>query len=101
MDLAALGLKANPSATARDSSFDPPSGEDYLGSKAVQEEARKMFESGGTIALGEEPDDKLLDAVLEGPDELKARAEQWTARLEGNVLVLPVRARDFRLVAIE
>jgi len=101
LDLAALGLKANPSATARDSSFDPPSGEDYLGSKAVQEEARKMFESGGTIALGEEPDDKLLDAELEGPDELKARAEQWTARLEGNVLVLPVRARDFRLVAIE
>jgi hypothetical protein len=101
LDLAALGLKATPSATSRDSSFEPPAGEDYLGSKAVAEEAKKMFESGGTISLGDKPDDKLLDAELEGPDELKAKAEQWSARLEGNVLVLPVRARDFRMVAIE
>jgi len=104
-----LGLPAEFGVRSCDSSFDPPPGEDYMPGAIKQEIAQiqsamdervlEVARSAGTLDVLLDDDGQLL---LEDPGarEATSRAE-WEPRLEGNRLLLPVRARDFRMVVLE
>jgi hypothetical protein len=110
LDPKVLGLRDGFAARDMDTTFRPPEGEDFVPGD-VGKETQKAFETmeQAMLARPEEVADatapRLADEgeiSLDDPDEVAAA--QWQAlepRVENGVLVLPVRPRDFRLVAVE
>ncbi len=105
-----LGLPPHPKVRSLDSSFEPPPGADYVPTELKKELAqiqdalddRVLGKPGETASL-----DVLLDEkgqlLLEDPDQKKTQERAaWEPRLEaGNKLILPVRAKDFRMITLE
>jgi hypothetical protein len=102
LNLAALGLD-NRKVTVKqwDTGYPPAEGEDVL-SKAQLAELKKI----------KAPVTNLLDGGAAGESEFEEEGDlieeleeseggKDTPRLEGNVLILPTRARDFRMVSVE
>ena len=99
-----LGMTGAPAVKQVDSTFDPPPGEDYRGHAAVAEEARNEMEKSLGGAMEERPgqSDEDVTALLDGAEAMAERMkEKWKPRLEGNRLELPVRAKDYRVVALD
>ena len=83
----ALGLTGTPKVRDRDTGHTPPAGEDIPTAKQLT-----ALKAEAAVGGGEAPFD--IDAFL---GEKKPNAP----RLENGVLLVPVRARDFRLVEVE
>jgi hypothetical protein len=102
LNLAALGLDNKKVAVKQwDTGYPPAEGEDVL-SKAQLAELKKI----------KAPVTNLLDGGAAGESEFEEEGDlieeleeseggKDTPRLEGNVLILPTRARDFRMVSVE
>jgi hypothetical protein len=108
LDAAALGLPEGFAARQWDSSFQPPPGEDYRGTEAAKQEAEELLEEAGAGSEllmddgGEEMDLGALEDELIDPEEKAAQERAALApRVEDGALILPVRPRDFRLIALE
>jgi hypothetical protein len=102
LDLAALGLLAKPEARALDSTFEPPAGDDFAGLASVEKEAKALLESAGVedlLGTGDKRSGQELLNELGDTDE--EHRTKWAPVLEGNVLILPVRGKDYRVVALE
>ncbi len=99
----ALSLPEQFRARNLDATFRPPPGDDYQGSQASQADAEKAGQASMDAMLSGLPDDVAkADLSLDDPDEVAARADEaLEPRLEGTTLILPVRARDYRVVALE
>ena len=80
LNRAALGLPANAVVKQWDSTYEPAAGEDLLTTKDLPK-------------VSDKPKD---DFQLEEP-----KAPVAVQKLEGDVLVLPTRAKDFRMVSVE
>lgn len=99
LDRKALGLKPDAAARDIDSGATPPAGEDYI----------KEQVAATTKNLDKDPTAVPTDGKMVNPEDLlddektKETEKQagYAPRLEGDTLVIPVRARDFRLIAIE
>jgi hypothetical protein len=105
LNLAALGLPANVKATEWDSSFEPPPGEDFHGLGNVQKESEALLEASDAMALETNVATAGQD-LLGGPladDKQTAAADRakYTPTLSNGVLTLPIRGRDFRVIALE
>jgi len=107
LDTAALGLAAAPAVRQWDSSFEPPEGDDYIPSGKVQEETRELFEK-QTDLLDDGSDDDMeftedgVEDFLAGEEAVAGRERAaLVPKIDGDVLILPVRPRDFRMVVIE
>ncbi len=99
-----LGVTGRPKLSSVDSTFDPPAGDDYHGSAAVAEQARKEMDKDIGDVMGDRPGPSEHDIteLLDGAEVAEERKrEKWLPRLDGNRLVLPVRARDYRVVTLE
>jgi hypothetical protein len=93
LDFAALGLRPNPVVRDIDSGATPPAGDDYTKTKpSVPEPGKGLREKEGDGVAGLDLDDDTAKAT--------SRAKAYSPHLEGNILVLPVHARDFRLLSI-
>ncbi len=108
IDKRALGLPDQPQATSRDRTFGPPPGEDFGGAGQAAAEARALQEdrisdlAGGA---GRQRDPLLaldIDDLLADPEEQAAAQQQAMApRWEDGRLLVPVRARDYRVISLE
>lgn len=111
LNLKTLGLRDQPSARSLDSSFNPPMGADFTPAEYSPKEREKLLGESGTKIreglAGESRRDELDElakenVALEDPDAAKARqAGEVAPRLEGAVLLVPVRGRDYRVITIE
>lgn len=106
LDLKALGLGASPRVKAADGTFDPPPGDDFLDAKARQEQAAAVLaeaEYDPSEGLNDDDDELAgLEDELADPGELQAKAQAaWKIALKGNVLTVPIRPRDYRVVVLE
>ena len=107
LDRSALGLKPGLAVRDVDGTLAPPAGADYVpgADKAASAAALDSSLGGGLDeAAGGGRDTPAADvsALLAAPAGGKAGEDQAQApRVEGDTLVLPVRGRDFRLVALE
>lgn len=87
-----------------DGSFEEPEGRDFVsGGDAEKEAAAKMNDA--SMNLGA-PDDDLLgmstDELLLGEEGLEEREKKrMVPRVRQNTVILPIRPRDFRMVAVE
>ncbi|HEY3321022.1 MAG TPA: LamG-like jellyroll fold domain-containing protein [Planctomycetota bacterium] len=111
LNLKALGLRAQPAAKSLDSTFEPPAGADFLPGEFSKKERDKLLAQSGqktneTIA-GEKQHDALEelnkgDVSLEDPSAAKTRqAGEMAPKLDGDVLSVPVRGRDYRVITLE
>ncbi|MGD0090345.1 MAG: LamG-like jellyroll fold domain-containing protein [Planctomycetota bacterium] len=111
LNLQGLGLRAQPAAQSLDGSFSPPPGADFSAAELSPKAREKLLAESSTKAnetlAGEKKHDQLEelakeDLALEDPAVTKARqAGELEPKLQGAVLLVPVRARDFRVVKIE
>ena len=104
LDAKALGLPSELVARAIDGTFNPPDGDDYVGQQAIATEAAKSLEVNPDDFLADEDalDALTDDELLHDPDAQAAdRVASWRPRIEGNTLVVPIRARDYRVVSVE
>jgi hypothetical protein len=102
LSLNALGLKPGAEVRSLDSSFLPPLGDDYLGKKAMVEEADDLMERDLTIDISNTGLSSDFDMPLDDPDVLKEKKNfALEPQMIGDVLHLPVRARDYRVVVVE
>jgi hypothetical protein len=99
----ALGLGPGFKAVDLDPTLSPPSGEDYVpgdiaeGARASRD---SLLELDGDSPWGDAG--AVPELALEGPEERQiAEDESLLPRLEGAVLVLPVRGRDYRVISLE
>jgi len=104
LDAAALGLKAGFGVRDLDGTFKPPEGNDFVPGEDKVAATTALDDSLATgikgTGSGDKPQD--VDALLTTPAQRQAAEEKaLNPVLEGNVLVLPVRGRDFRVVALE
>ena len=99
LDRKALGLKPGATAKELDSGAVPPAGEDYV--KEQQAAAGKVKEKDPGAWLGEGSDAATNDELEDDAIKAKEKQHAFVPRFEGDTLILPVRARDFRVVAIE
>ncbi|MFO7871898.1 MAG: DUF6067 family protein [Kiritimatiellia bacterium] len=107
LDVDALGLEEPLEVQALDSSYSPPAGEDYVkGSTKKQVEA--AMDKPVSDILSSENDvfgvggDSIDDFLLDENQRAEKEAARTAVRIEdGNVLVLPIRPRDFRMVTLE
>jgi len=104
LDLAALGLPGVPKLRIVDPTFDPPAGEDYFGAGALQKEAdTKMSELSREIT-GKKPalSDADVESLLDPPEAKRSRLQaDMEPKMEGNILRLPLRAKDYRVLVLE
>ena len=95
LDLAQLGLPEKPAVKPLDSGYEPPAGEDFRpGEKPKIADAKAVTDlmgPGGEAGVGAEVDEILTED----------KKENLNPRFEGGVLLLPTRARDFRMVTIQ
>ena len=102
LDLAALGLKSPPAAKSLDGSFEPAAGDDFTGAASVEKETRQLLEKADLPDMRDKPDDKQVEDLLANPDEAEAkRRAAWAPRFEGATLIVPVRAKDYRVITLE
>lgn len=98
-----LGLSPGFKATDLDPTLRPPPGEDFVRgetSRQARDSRDALLGEGGEQAWKDPGGLSELD--LEGPEERQAAKEEALApRLEGTVLVVPVRGRDYRVIALE
>lgn len=107
LDLKALGLRAKPTLKVLDSSYPPVKGPDQLSKddlaalkQKAAESIERNAETGGDLDLDEE---MALDEIDEVFEDEKKQAKKAASKptIEGNVVILPCRPKDFRMVAIE
>ncbi len=92
LNLDELGLKQPLNLAVLDSSFNPPHGDDYRKSDAAKTPKVEL-------SIEDDPGEEL---ALDGPREIAAKkAAALAPKLDGNILALPVRARDYRVVTVE
>jgi len=89
-----------------DSTYTPPKGDDHIAQRYAKARPRVDRASEVLSDIGEGDDDDGLDLAdtleLDGAAERAARASKESApRLEGSTIVVRVRARDFRMLAVE
>ncbi|MCY3023580.1 MAG: hypothetical protein NTW87_31760, partial [Planctomycetota bacterium] len=111
LNLKALGLREQPTAKSLDSAFGPPAGADFVPAEYSPKERERLLGASTTktreLLAGEKPHDGLDDLAkenltLEDPAAVKARqAGEWEPKLSGDMLVVPVRGRDYRVVTLE
>ncbi len=98
LDLTKLGLKGKPSVKALDGCYDAPAGMDpWLMKKTLPKKPEKDADT-----LLDDVADDLDDIQLEDEEEKKAKrkkAEKPT--IAGNVITVPVRSHDYRIIAVE
>lgn len=95
----ALGLKPDARAVSLDSCLAPPAGEDFSKEELAKAAVPQEKDPAALLAT----DDELGEAALEDPAVKEAGADpEFAPRLEADgTLVVPVRARDYRVIAIE
>jgi hypothetical protein len=102
LDLKALGLREKPEARPLDATFDPPPGDDFAGTAAVEKEAKDLLDNAGVDSLLGTADRRSgQDLLNELGDTDAEHKKKWDPVLEGNVLILPVRGKDYRVVTLE
>jgi hypothetical protein len=111
LNLKALGLREQSAAKSLDSSFALPAGADFLPAEYSPKERAKLLAQSSAKAnetlTGEKRHDELDelskgDISLEDPTVAKTRqAAEFDPKLSGDLLVVPVRGRDYRVIAIE
>ncbi len=97
LDRTALGLKPAAAVKVLDSGAVAPAGDDFVKDKLLGEAKATdpaALLKGNSLA-GD--DDLLEDAGMKAKEKLKAFLPRW----DGDVLIVPVHARDFRMVGIE
>ena len=102
LDADRLGLSSPLSVRHLDSSFERPPGKDYRPhTEETEEETEKLLESEGDL-LGGDGGEETAEEMLLGDEGMeKKKREGLRPRLEGNVLILPIRPRDFRMVEVK
>ena len=102
LDAERLGLSSPLSARNLDSSFERPPGKDYHPqTEETREKTEELLESEGDL-FGGGGEDETAEEILLGKEGMeKKERESLRPRMEGNVLVLPVRTRDFRMVEVK
>ena len=107
LDAAALGLKAGFGVRDMDGTLSPPAGADYLPG-ADKAAAANAMDDAMSAGVGTKEDARKpgavddLDALLASPSaKLGEVGRPAEPLLDGRVLVLSVRARDFRIVTLE
>lgn len=100
LNLAELGLKPGLTLRELDAGRNPPPGQDYTTSKELAAEVSKVMETSMDVSAGVEPD-PVLAVDLDAEETAKAQAQASEPRLDGNVLTLGVRARDYRVISLE
>jgi hypothetical protein len=96
-----LGLSEPLTVRDVDSSFERPAGRDFRpATQERRQETEKLLKDEGDL-LGGGGGDETAEEMLLGEDgmERKKRASM-RPRMDGDVLTLPVRARDFRMVEV-
>ncbi len=102
LDLAALGIREKPVVKSLDSTFTPPAGDDFAGVAAVKKEAESLRDSTGienVLGTADRRSGQELLDEMGNTDEEQQR--KWAPTWEGNVLMLPVRGKDYRVVTLE
>jgi hypothetical protein len=99
LDRAALGLRADAGAASLDSCLAPPPGEDFNKAELARIATPQEKDPGALL----DDEHALGDAELDDPDEKEAGTDPaFAPRFEPDgTLVVPVRARDYRVIAIE
>lgn len=93
LDLAALGLKGRLKVVDWDTGYKPADGLDIERAKAEKEVTTKLKDFN---LDGVEQDAEFLDTLTE-----RKKKAASVPRVEGDVLILPTRAKDFRVVSVE
>jgi hypothetical protein len=101
LDPGALGLLSGFKVRDVDGTCTPPAGSDYIPG-ADKMAAASALDDSLVAGLDEKQlSPQEVDTLLTSPAQRQAEeAQVMIPRLEGDVLVLPVRGRDFRLVAL-
>ena len=97
IDRAALGLKTPAAIKDIDSGAKPPAGEDFVKGSASAAKFQDPADLLGKDAIGKGVDDLLDDPASKAKESAKAFSPRW----DGETLILPMRARDFRMLSIE
>ena len=103
LDLKALGLGPEPKVKHCDTGYTPAEGEDMMKRGEMNETIDKAGDELMDGVAADEDDglgDDVVDAI-EDQFDLEDHTEAISLRLKGNVLTVPVRAHDFRMVTIE
>jgi hypothetical protein len=93
LDPSALGLRSGFVVKDIDNGSTPPPGDDFEKTRPKVPEPGKGLREKDNEAPGLELDDEASKTA--------AKARAFAPRVEGNTLVVPMHARDFRLLAIE
>lgn len=93
LDPSALGLRSGFAVKDIDTGSTPPRGDDFVKTKPVAPEPGKGLRDKENDPAALELDDDASKAAV--------KAKAYAPHLEGNTLVLPMRARDFRVLSIE
>ncbi|MBS3763089.1 MAG: hypothetical protein KGZ25_07280 [Planctomycetes bacterium] len=97
-----LALPDNPEARSVDSTFNPPPGSDYQ--KTDTKRATADLAEEGDLLGGEDETGVATtpDELFNDPVETKKRSKNWwKPTINSRVLTVPIRARDYRVIAIE
>ena len=102
LDTNALGLPSGVKVRDVDGTLSPPAGNDFVPGADKAAAATALDESIGTGLDDKKLAPQDVDTLLTSPTQRQAAEEQaLTPRVDGTVLVLPVRGCDFRLVTLE
>ncbi len=97
LDTTALGLAAAPRVTELDGTYEPAKGDDWIPEKTKAENVKSSAEGG--LAMEGEADDSL-ERVL-GEETAEAKAKAMVPGFANGVLTVPIRARDYRVIALQ
>lgn len=102
LDLVAMGLKA-PTVRLLDPTFDPPAGDDYTGAGSYQKDAAEAGK-GMLNPLGEDDGaeaENIEKMFVDTKGQKMAADAKLEPKLQGDVLTVPIRARDYRVIVLD
>ena len=107
LNLKALGLRPRPRLQHWDSSYQPVKGQDQLSKQGLEalkkkasQDLERNVETGGGLDLADEGALDEVDEMFEDEKKEEKKAAS-VPRLKGNIVILPCRPKDFRLVTIQ